>query len=153
VKLSPKGTVHPFVHPHPGVKTLYCLEEWKDEQRISHEGITPPPGDKINPWGTTSPLGSKFVPRGEVNNGPQIISHQGITSPPAQGDKINPWGTTLPLKSKFAPRGEVKNGPLEPYLRNRGCDGRVDRRREADGALVVRATEAEAVALAAQVGG
>jgi hypothetical protein len=24
--LSPRGEVHPFVHPHPGVNTLYCLE-------------------------------------------------------------------------------------------------------------------------------
>jgi hypothetical protein len=44
------------------VNTLYCLEEWRGEQRIS------PPGDKIHPWGTTSPLGSKFAPRGEVQN-------------------------------------------------------------------------------------
>jgi hypothetical protein len=38
-----------------GVKTLYYLEEWRGEQRIS------PPGDKIHPWGTTTPLGSKLI--------------------------------------------------------------------------------------------
>jgi hypothetical protein len=37
-----------------GVNTLYCLEEWRDEQRIS------PPGDKIHPRGPTSPLGAKL---------------------------------------------------------------------------------------------
>jgi hypothetical protein len=56
--------VHPFVHPHTWVNTLYCLQEWRGEQRIL------PPGDKINPWGTTSPLGSKFAPRSEVKNWP-----------------------------------------------------------------------------------
>jgi hypothetical protein len=60
--------VHPFVHPHPGVNTLYCLKEWKGEQIISPTGdnFTPAPGDKIHSWGITSPLGSKFAPRGEV---------------------------------------------------------------------------------------
>jgi hypothetical protein len=49
----------------PGVNTLDCLEEWRGKQRIS------PPGDKLYPWGITSPLGSKFAPRGKVKNGPQ----------------------------------------------------------------------------------
>jgi hypothetical protein len=49
----------------PGVNTLNFLEEWRGEQRIS------PPGDKIHPWGTTSPLGAEFAPRDEVKNGPQ----------------------------------------------------------------------------------
>jgi hypothetical protein len=30
-----------------------------------------PLGDKVHPWGTTSPLGPKFAPRGEVKNGPK----------------------------------------------------------------------------------
>jgi hypothetical protein len=47
------------------VNSLYCLEEWRGEQRIS------PPGNKIHPWGTTSPLGSKFASRDEVKNEPQ----------------------------------------------------------------------------------
>jgi hypothetical protein len=46
---------------------LYCLEEWRVELRIS------PPGDKIQPRGTTSPLLSKFAPWGEVKNGPEYI--------------------------------------------------------------------------------
>jgi hypothetical protein len=49
------------------MNTLYSLEEWSGEQRISA------PGDKFHPWGTTSPLGPKFAPRGEVKNGPQVI--------------------------------------------------------------------------------
>jgi hypothetical protein len=47
------------------VNTLYCLEEWSGKQRFS------PPEDKYHPWDTTSPLGSKFAPSGEVKNGPQ----------------------------------------------------------------------------------
>jgi hypothetical protein len=89
--LSPRGEVYPFVHP-PGVNTLYCLEEWRDEQRISPPGVNTlycleewrgkqrisPPGDnftprgQIHPWGTTSPLGVKVFPRSEVKNGPQM---------------------------------------------------------------------------------
>jgi hypothetical protein len=37
------------------------------------EGITSPLGDKIHPWGRSSPLGSKFAPRCEVKNGPQVF--------------------------------------------------------------------------------
>jgi hypothetical protein len=47
-----------------------CLGEWRGEQRISPQRITSPPGDKNQPWGTTSPLESKFAPRVEVKNGP-----------------------------------------------------------------------------------
>jgi hypothetical protein len=36
------------------VNTLYCLEEWRDEQKIS------PPGDKIHPRGQSLPLGAKL---------------------------------------------------------------------------------------------
>jgi hypothetical protein len=49
--LSPRGNVHPFVHP-PGVISLYCLEEWRGKQRIS------PPGDN-------SPLGDNFASGGQ----------------------------------------------------------------------------------------
>jgi hypothetical protein len=49
------------------VNTLYCLEEWRGEQRIS------PPGDNFTPRGQNSPLGSKFAPRGEVKNGPLVF--------------------------------------------------------------------------------
>jgi hypothetical protein len=52
---------------------MYCLEEWTGEQRISPPGDNfTPPGDKIHPWGTASPLGSKFAPRSEVKNGPLL---------------------------------------------------------------------------------
>jgi hypothetical protein len=44
--------------------------------------MTSPPGDKIHPWGTTLPLGSKFDPRGEVKNGPHMDS-------PLESDKMN----------------------------------------------------------------
>jgi hypothetical protein len=39
-----------------------------------YSGETSTPGDKINPLGTNSPLGSKFAPRGEVKNGPHVAS-------------------------------------------------------------------------------
>jgi hypothetical protein len=53
------------------VNTLYCVEEWRGEQRISPpQEITSTPGDKFHPYWTT-PLGSKFPPSGEVKNGPQ----------------------------------------------------------------------------------
>jgi hypothetical protein len=60
--LSPRGNVHPFVHPQGW--TLYYLEEWRGKKIIS------PPWDnfktsrdKIHPWRTTPPLGVKFAPR------------------------------------------------------------------------------------------
>jgi hypothetical protein len=50
--LSPRGNVHPFVHP----RGVYCLEEWRNLE--SHpQVITSPFGDKVHSWGTTSPLG------------------------------------------------------------------------------------------------
>jgi hypothetical protein len=53
------------------VTTIYCFEEWRGEQRISPPGVNfTAPGDKVHHGGTTSPLGSKFVPMGEVKNGP-----------------------------------------------------------------------------------
>jgi hypothetical protein len=50
---------------NPGVNTLYCLEEWRGEQRISALG------DNFTPRGQNSPLGAKLSPRGKVKNGPQ----------------------------------------------------------------------------------
>jgi hypothetical protein len=43
-------------------------------RRIHRERISPPrdnftPGDKIHPWGTYSPLGSKFAPRVKLRIG------------------------------------------------------------------------------------
>jgi hypothetical protein len=45
--------------------------EGQTENFIPRELLHLHPGDKIHPWGTTSPLGSKF--RGEVKNGPLKI--------------------------------------------------------------------------------
>jgi hypothetical protein len=52
------------------MNTLYCLEEWRGEQRIS------PPGDKFTPRGQIHPWGTKFASRGEVKNGPQVGSNE-----------------------------------------------------------------------------
>jgi hypothetical protein len=49
------------------VNTLFVLEEWRGEQRIS------PPRDNFTPRGQTSPLGDNFAPGGEVKNGPQLF--------------------------------------------------------------------------------
>jgi hypothetical protein len=64
------GECSPLCSP-PGVNTLYCLEEWRGEQRIS------PPGDnftsrgtKFTPGGQLCSWGSKIEPSGEVKNGP-----------------------------------------------------------------------------------
>jgi hypothetical protein len=52
------------------VNTLYCLEERRGEQIILPPGDNFTPRGQTHPWGITSPLGSKFAPRGEVKNGP-----------------------------------------------------------------------------------
>jgi hypothetical protein len=49
------------------VNTLYCLDEWRGELRIS------PLGNKFTSRGQIPPLGSNFAPRGEVKNGPLVI--------------------------------------------------------------------------------
>jgi hypothetical protein len=48
--------------------------QWRGKQRISLPGDKFTPGNKIHPWGITSPLGSKFVQRGKVKNGPQRLA-------------------------------------------------------------------------------
>jgi hypothetical protein len=70
-ELCPLGECSPLCSP-PGVNTLYCLEEWRAEQRIS------PPGDNLTPRGQDSFLGDNFAhggqslpPRGDVKNGPE----------------------------------------------------------------------------------
>jgi hypothetical protein len=61
--------------------------------------IFTPPGDNftprglIHPWGTTSPLGSKFDPRGEVKNGPQFVSRC----------ELGPGGELCTLGGMFTP--------------------------------------------------
>jgi hypothetical protein len=76
--LGPQGCTWPpavkFVplwecSPLEGVNTLYCLEEWRGEQRISAPGenFTPrwqkfTPGGQLRPWGHNLPL---------VKNGPK----------------------------------------------------------------------------------
>jgi serine/threonine protein kinase len=42
------------------------------KQRISPPGDNFIPRGQIHPWGTTSPLGVKVFPRGEVKNGPLV---------------------------------------------------------------------------------
>jgi hypothetical protein len=70
--LSPRGNVQPYLHPRGEHSTLRYLEEWRGKQKTSSpvDNFTPAPGDKIHPWWTNSPLGSKFAPRGEAKNGP-----------------------------------------------------------------------------------
>jgi hypothetical protein len=75
--MAPRGEICPLggnAHPifHPQGWTLHCSEEWRVEQRISTQGITSPPGDKIRPWGLN------FAPGGEVKNGP-------LMTPPGNG--------------------------------------------------------------------
>jgi hypothetical protein len=53
VKFVPLAECSPLCSP-PGVNTLYCLEEWRVEPRIS------PPGDNFSPWGQSSPLEVKL---------------------------------------------------------------------------------------------
>jgi hypothetical protein len=55
--------------------TLSTVEKNGGANREFHpQGIASPPEDKIHPWGTTLPLGSKFAPRGKVENGPLVAS-------------------------------------------------------------------------------
>jgi hypothetical protein len=54
------------------VNTVYYLEEWRGEKRISSPGDIFTPREQNSPFGTTPPLVSKFAPRGEVKNGPQF---------------------------------------------------------------------------------
>jgi hypothetical protein len=70
--LAPRGEIFPpgvMFTPlfNPGVNTLYCLEEWRGEQRISppEDNFTPrgqnsPPGDNIAPGGQSLSLGAKL---------------------------------------------------------------------------------------------
>jgi hypothetical protein len=51
------------------VNTLYCLEEWRGEQRISPPGDNFTPRGQNHPWGTTSPLGVKVFPRVKLRMG------------------------------------------------------------------------------------
>jgi hypothetical protein len=58
--LSPRGSVHPFVHPQGW--TLLYLEEWRGEQReFQPQGITSPP-----PRGTKFTPGDNYAPGGKV---------------------------------------------------------------------------------------
>jgi hypothetical protein len=71
--LAPRGEICPLGGMFtllftPGVNTLYCLEEWRGKQTISLPGDNITPREQNSPLGTTSPLGPKFAPRGEVKN-------------------------------------------------------------------------------------
>jgi hypothetical protein len=98
--LSPTyGECSPFCSP-AGMNTLHCLEEWRGKQRISLLG------DKVHSWGTTSPLGSKFAPRGEVKNGPlfQRFSSTKLARPNAAY-----WQCDQKVLGKKLPRWTQKN--------------------------------------------
>jgi hypothetical protein len=77
--LSPRGNVHPFVHPQGWIHTLLFrrmegrTENFTPGDNFNPRGQKSALGDKNQPWGTTSPLGSKFAPRGQVNNGPRML--------------------------------------------------------------------------------
>jgi hypothetical protein len=59
-----------------------------------------PPGDKLHPWGPSSPLGTKFTPGDQVHPwGPS--SPLGTKFTP--GDQVHPWGASSPLGSNFQP--------------------------------------------------
>jgi hypothetical protein len=66
--LSPKGNVHPFVRPHPGVNTLHCLcrrMEGRTENFTPIQGITSPPRGQNSPlWDKLAP-GVKVCPWGQ----------------------------------------------------------------------------------------
>jgi hypothetical protein len=51
-EICPLGEMFTPLCSPPGVNTLYCLEEWRGEQRIS------PPGENftLHPWGQSFPL-------------------------------------------------------------------------------------------------
>jgi hypothetical protein len=90
------------------MNTLYCLEEWRGEQRIS------PPGDNLTPMGTTPPLGPifrTFFPGKISGKSPRKIS-------PLQnvGKKLN-FSAEKVLKNRFSKKFSGKNvrkiGPRE----------------------------------------
>jgi hypothetical protein len=56
---GPQGCISPLGAP-PGVNTIYCLKEWRGEQRISPPGDKFTPGWQIHPWGQSLPLGVKL---------------------------------------------------------------------------------------------
>jgi hypothetical protein len=56
------------------VNTLYCYKNGGANREFHPQGITASPGDKIHPWGTAKPLGAKLALRGEVKNGPLVIT-------------------------------------------------------------------------------
>jgi hypothetical protein len=99
--MSPRGNVHPFVHPWGEQSLLF--------RKMEGEQIISPPGDKFHPWRTTSPLEDNFTPWGQL--------HPWRTTSPLE-DNFTPGGQLHPWVLKFAPRGKVKNGPLDPILRS-----------------------------------
>jgi hypothetical protein len=55
LNLAPRGEICPLggIFTPLSVNTLYCLEEWRGEQRISPRGDNLTPRGQIHPWGTT----------------------------------------------------------------------------------------------------
>jgi hypothetical protein len=76
----PWGMFTPSFTPGPRGEHYLLFRRMEGLTRISPQGITSPtsPGDKIHPWGTISPRGSKFVLRVKVKNGPLSA----LTTPP-----------------------------------------------------------------------
>jgi hypothetical protein len=71
----------------PRVHTIYCLGEWRDEQRISPPRITSPLRDK------NSPLGDNFAPWVRVCPSCKVETRpQGWTLSP-RGEVIPNWWT------------------------------------------------------------
>jgi hypothetical protein len=84
--LAPRGEICPLggmftpsFTPRGEHSLLVRRMEGRTENFIP-QGITTPPGDTVHPWGTSSSLGSKFAPWGEVKNGP-LDSLFGVKSP------------------------------------------------------------------------
>jgi hypothetical protein len=81
VNLAPRGEIcspgemfTPLFTPRGEHSLLFRRMEGEREPRISLPRDNFTQGDKSHPWGTTSLLGSKFAPRGEVKNGLLFIS-------------------------------------------------------------------------------
>jgi hypothetical protein len=85
LNLSPRGNVHPFVHPQGWTHSTLGTEEWRGEQRISPPGDNstpaPPQGTKFTPvgqlcsWGQSLPLGAKLIMGLRIHSYDREIQH------------------------------------------------------------------------------
>jgi hypothetical protein len=110
VKSAPKREVI----PQRGEDSLFAPSFFPFIQRI----VCSPSRDRMK--GTSSPLGDKFTPGGQVRPwgtssppGGQVRP-RGTSSPPgdkfAPGGQVRPRGTSSPLGNKFIPGGQVHPG-------------------------------------------